>query len=75
MFQGKDEAPPLFVQLASDLDDELKILKAIVTRVDVEIMERILELFKQEMFKQRIIENGIGRMWLKVLSKKVNAVK
>jgi len=75
MFQGNDETTPLFVQLASELDDTGMILKALVTRLNVETMERILELFKQEMFRSRIIGNVFGRMWLKVLSKRVNGGK
>lgn len=73
MFVGTEENPPPFVELASNLDDGGRILKALVPRLDIDTMGRILALFKQEVFTFRIIQSSIGKFWLNVLSKKVNS--
>ena len=75
MFVGDAETPPVFVQLASHLDEELTVLRSLVMRLEVDTMMRILELFKIEHVKPRIIGSGTGRKWLNVLSRRVNGEK
>ena len=75
MFVGDCENPPVFVQLASHLDEDLNVLRSLIRRMEVDTMERILELFKIEHFKPRIIGNETGRRWLNVLSRRVNGEK
>ena len=75
MFVVEEDIPPLFVELASHLDDGGMILKALVPRLDDGTIERIVELFKQQDFRFRIIESNIGKFWLKILSKKLNGGK
>ena len=75
MFVVEEDIPPLFVELASHLDDGGMILKALVPRLDDGTIERIVELFKQQDFRFKIIESNIGKFWLKILSKKLNGGK
>ena len=75
MFVGDAETPPVFVQLASHLDEELTMLRSLVMRLEVDTMVKILELFKIEHVKPRIIGSEIGRRWLNVLSRRVNGEK
>ena len=75
MFVGDSETPPVFVQLASYLDEDSNVLRSLVGRLQVDTMERILELFKMEDFKPRIIGTQTGRRWLNVLSRRVNGEK
>ena len=42
MFVGDAETPPVFVQLASYLDDDLKVLRSLVGRLQVDTLVRIL---------------------------------
>ena len=75
MFVGDSETPPVFVQLASYLDEDSNVLRSLVGRLQVDTMERILELFKISDFKPGIIGTDTGRRWLNVLSRRVNAEK
>ena len=75
MFVGDPDTPPVFVQLASYLDDDLKVLRSLVGRLQVDTLVRILELFKISHFKQGIIGTPTGRRWLNVLSRRVNGEK
>ena len=75
MFVGVAETPPVFVQLASHLDEELTVLRSLVMRLEVDTMMRILQLFKTEDAKPRIIGSEIGRRWLNVLSRRGNGEK
>ena len=75
MFVGDSETPPVFVQLASYLDEDLNVLRSLVGRLQVDTMERILELFKISHFKSGIIGTETGRRWLNILSRRVNGEK
>ena len=75
MFVWDEENPPVFVELASNHDDGGMILKALAPKLDDGTIERILDLFKQQNFRFRIIESGIGKFWLNILSKKLNGGK
>ena len=75
MFAGDAERPPVFVQLASYLDDDFNVLRSLVGRLQVDTLERILELFKISHFKPGLIGTETGRRWLNVLSRRVNGEK
>ena len=75
MFVGDCETLPVFVQLASHLDEDLNVLRSLVRRLEVDTMKRVLELFKIDHFKPRIIGTETGRRWLNVLSRRVNGEK
>ena len=75
MFVGDSESAPVFVELASYLDEDLNVLRSLVRRLEVDTLVRILELFKMEDFKPRIIGTQTGRRWLNVLSRRVNGEK
>ena len=65
----------MFVQLASYLDDDFNVLRSLVGRLQVDTLERILELFKISHFKPGLIGTETGRRWLNVLSRRVNGEK
>ena len=71
MFMVTEENhPPLFVNLAAELDKNGEILESLLVRLDIDSLRRGLELIKDHL--EVVINTELGKFWIKKLSQRVN---
>ena len=66
----EENHPPLFVNLAAELDKNGEILESLLVRLDIDSLRRGLELIKDHL--ELVINTELGKFWIKKLSQKVN---
>ena len=66
----EEDRPPLFVNLAAELDKTGGILDSLLARLDAESLRRGLELIKDHL--DLVIQTELGKLWIKRLSQRVN---
>jgi len=66
----EEDRPPLFVNLAAELDKTGGILESLLARLDTESLRRGLELIKDHL--DLVIQTELGKLWIKRLSQRVN---
>ena len=65
-----ENGPPLFVNLAAELDRNGGILESLLVRLDIEFLRRGLDLIKDHL--GLVIKTDLGKFWIKRLSQRVN---
>lgn len=66
----EENHPPLFVNLAAELDKNGEILESLLVRLDINSLRRGLELIKDHL--EVVINTELGKFWIKKLSQRVN---
>jgi len=66
----EENHPPLFVNLAAELDKNGEILESLLVRLDIDSLRRGLELIKDHL--EVVINTELGKFWIKKLSQRVN---
>ena len=66
----EEDRPPLFVNLAAELDKNGEILESLLARLDTGSLKRGLELIKDHL--DLVIQTELGKFWIKKLSQRVN---
>ena len=66
----EENHPPLFVNLAAELDKKGEILESLLVRLDIDSLRRGLELIKDHL--EVVINTELGKFWIKKLSQRVN---
>ena len=66
----EEDRPPLFVNLAAELDKTGGILDSLLARLDADSLRRGLELIKDHL--DLVIQTELGKLWIKRLSQTVN---
>ena len=66
----EENHPPLFVNLAAELDKNGEILESLLVRLDIDSLRRGLELIKDHL--EVVINTELGKLWIKKLSQRVN---
>jgi hypothetical protein len=69
----QEDRVPVIVDLAVECGDQDEFLEAVVTQARMEVLERMLDIFKQ--FRETMIASDAGRRWIGSISKKVNTDK
>ena len=65
-----EDHPPLFVNLAAELDKNGGILESLLVRLDIESLRRGLDLIKDHL--DLVMHTELGKFWIKRLSQRVN---
>ena len=69
----QEDRVPLIVDLAVECGDQDEFPEAVVRKARMEVLERMLDIFKQ--FRETMIASDSGRRWICSISKKVNTDK